>query len=240
MNPATPPPASRLPAYGWTQAAAVMLARGLARSFCSLEVRGAEHLPADEPCLLCANHTSHADTFAIATAAGRASERLVFLGARDYFTQFHVRRFIVTRVICLVDFDRRATITAGKTNLRTLAACRDDRRIIVLFPEGTRSPDGTLHSFKPGAAMFADKLGLRVIPCRVEGAHAVLPKGRRVPRPAPLRVIFGAPMTVPPAPERETAAERGARYDAFSAALHARVASLGRADASVAAPVLSA
>lgn len=233
MIPAATQETLKLPAYGWTQAAATSLARGLAWGFCSLEVRGREHLPAKEPCLLCANHASHADTFALATAAGEASRRLVFLGARDYFSRLRWRRQLLERIICLVDFDRRSTAGATLHNLRALGACRDAGRIVVLFPEGTRSVDGQLGRFKPGAAMFADKLGLKVIPCRIDGAHAILRKGDWLPRPVPLRVTFGPAQMLAPGPAGETGAERGRRYESFMAHIQEQVARL-RPDAAAA------
>jgi long-chain acyl-CoA synthetase len=217
-----------LPRFGWTQSIATSVATLLARAFCSLEVQGREHLPPDEPCLLCANHSSHADTFALATAAGLASRRLVFLGAGDYFWRCTWRRLLVQRLICLVNFERGSGVTAAKHNLRTLAACRDDHRIIVLFPEGTRSPDGTVGTFKPGAAMFADRLGLAIVPCWIDGAYEVLPKGGRLPRARRLRVIFGPPMTIPVGSAHETGAERAERYDAFIAQVQEIVVQLGQ------------
>lgn len=217
-----------LPAFGWTQVAVTALARFLARTLFSLDVRGLKNLPADEPVLLCANHASHMDTFVLATAAVGASHRLVFLGAHDYFSRLRWRRRLLRRIICLVEFDRRGTVTAAMHNLKTLGACRDDGRIVVLFPEGTRSVDGKMAPFKPGAALFAEKLGLRVIPCRIEGTHTALPKGSLFPRPHPLRVIFGPPQSLPPAPEGETGAERTARRAAFMSSLRTQVEQLGQ------------
>lgn len=229
MNPAAH--ASDL-ATGWTQRASAAFATALARTFCSLDVQGLEHLPPAEPFLLCANHTSHADTFALACATGRHSRRLVFLAARDYFSRFHVRSWLLRRLICLIPFERGAGMSAAKHNLALLAACRDARRIIVLYPEGTRSPDGAMRDFKPGVAMFAEKLSLRVVPCHIDGAHAIVPKGKNFPRPHPLRVTFGAPLTLPPSPDpHETGTARSARYTAFAAQLHGRVAALAPAPA---------
>ena len=230
MSSAVPPsPAPRLPlpAFSWTHTAVTTVARGLAFTLYSLEVRGRENLPAGEPCLLCANHTSHADTFALATAAGVASRRLVFLGAHDYFSRLRWRGVLLRRMICLGQFDRRGSVAAAAHNLHLLETCRGDGRIVVLFPEGTRSVDGKMAKFKPGAAMFADRLGLRIIPCRIEGTHASLPKGKWFPRPHPLRVTFGAPVTVPPGPAGETGAGRADRYAAFMAGLQDQVARLG-------------
>lgn len=212
---------------GWTQALATAIARQLARRFFALEVRGVENLPGTEPVILCANHTSHVDTFALACATGAASRRLVFLAARDYFSRFRLRGLLLRRVICIAGFDRGAGIGAAKHNLQLLAACRDAGRIIVLFPEGTRAPDGRMRAFKPGVGMFADKLQLRVVPCRIEGAHAALPKGKRWPRSGRLRVSFGAPIAIDEGGPDERGAERAARYEAFAARLAEAVSALG-------------
>jgi 1-acyl-sn-glycerol-3-phosphate acyltransferase len=229
-----PPPV--LPTFGWTHTAITAVARRLARTVFSLEVRGREHLPADRACIICANHTSHADTFALATATNAVSRRLVFLAAHDYFSRVRWRRWLLLRMICLVEFDRRGSVAAAAHNLRAMGACREDRRIVVLFPEGTRSRDGRIAKFKPGAAMFADKLGLPIIPCRIEGTHAALPKGKWFPRARPLRVTFGPPLTVPPGPPHETGAARSARYEDFMAGVQAQVMQLGAA--AVSAPAL--
>jgi 1-acyl-sn-glycerol-3-phosphate acyltransferase len=213
-------------ATGWTQRAAAALARVTARWYFSIRVEGAEHLPAGEPCLLCANHSSHVDTYALAVAAGPRARSLVFLAAHDYFSRFRLRGWLLRRIICLQPFVRGSGMAAAKHNLKTLGACRDAGRIIVLFPEGTRSPDGRMRDFKSGVAMFADKLGVRVIPCHIAGTHAALPKGRSWPRPAPLRVAFGAPMTLAPGSEHESGAARSARYQQFTAQLQIAVQEL--------------
>lgn len=212
---------------GWTHRAATALATGIARAFFGLEVHGLEHLPRTEACLICANHTSHVDTFALACAAGDHSPRLVFLAARDYFFTHRWRSALLRRLICLVPFERGGGMAAAKHNLQTFAACREERRLIVLFPEGTRSRDGRIQAFKPGVAMFAEKLGLPVIPCRIEGSFESLPKGRRLPRPRPLRLTFGPALPLSAGPDRESGEERAARYVHFAAELQATVAALG-------------
>lgn len=242
MPPPNPTTRSAPPelAAGWTQALATAVARQLARRLFALEVHGLEHLPANEPVILAANHTSHVDTFALACATGAASRRLVFLAAQDYFSRFRVRAMLLRRLICIVGFHRGADIGAAKHNLQRLAACRDAGRIIVLFPEGTRSPDGKIRTFKAGVAMFADKLQLRVVPGRIDGAHAALPKGARWPRPHPLRVSFGAPLSIAPGGPGERGVERSARYEGFAARLECEVRALGPTCAAAREAVMSA
>ena len=81
-----------------------------------------------------------------------------------------------------------------KQNLRHLAACHAAGRIVVFFPEGGRSPDGTLQPFKDGLAFFAEQLGLPVVPAWIAGTHRALPKGASFPRPGRLTVAFGEPL----------------------------------------------
>jgi 1-acyl-sn-glycerol-3-phosphate acyltransferase len=64
---------------------------------------------------------------------------------------------------------------------------------VLLFPEGTRSPDGNFQSAKAGVGLLAAKAGVPVVPVRVFNAHQLWPKGRRWPRPGQLDVVFGPP-----------------------------------------------
>jgi 1-acyl-sn-glycerol-3-phosphate acyltransferase len=83
-----------------------------------------------------------------------------------------------------------------------LAMCRQFLRqtggILILYPEGTRSPDGEMQALKTGAGMFAVELGVPLVPAFIEGAHRILPKGRSVPQPGRLTIRFGEALA--PAP----------------------------------------
>jgi 1-acyl-sn-glycerol-3-phosphate acyltransferase len=66
---------------------------------------------------------------------------------------------------------------------------------VLLFPEGTRSTDGSIGRFKRGVGVLAAETGAPVVPIAIEGARALMAKGRCVPRRARVRVTFGAPVT---------------------------------------------
>ena len=65
---------------------------------------------------------------------------------------------------------------------------------MVIFPEGTRSPDGGLGEFKAGVMHLAIKAGVPVVPVAIEGTFAVLPKGRLMPNPGRVAVRIGEPV----------------------------------------------
>ena len=65
---------------------------------------------------------------------------------------------------------------------------------IVVFAEGTRSPDGNLLPFKKGGFVLALQAGVPLIPVSLAGGHAVLAKGSLRVRPGEITVRFGAPI----------------------------------------------
>ncbi|HXG92853.1 MAG TPA: lysophospholipid acyltransferase family protein [Blastocatellia bacterium] len=65
---------------------------------------------------------------------------------------------------------------------------------LAVFPEGTRSPDGRLQQFKPGAFKIAMRAGVPIVPVTIRGTHAVLPKGSLAPRGGRVEVLIGEPI----------------------------------------------
>jgi 1-acyl-sn-glycerol-3-phosphate acyltransferase len=76
------------------------------------------------------------------------------------------------------------------------AAARIGRgQMVVIFPEGTRSRDGTVGGFKPGAFFLAQKTGAPLLPVLVDGGHKALPRGSLLFRPADLVLRVLPPVT---------------------------------------------
>ena len=69
-----------------------------------------------------------------------------------------------------------------------------DGAAVIIFPEGTRSPDGKLRSFKGGAMVLAIKARVPIVPLGISGSHRVLPKGRLLARPGRIVVRIGEPI----------------------------------------------
>ena len=182
--------------------------------YCPLHVEGRLHLP-DGPFLLCSNHVSHADSAALMTASGRSFRSFALIGASDYFFQSRRVRWIVSRWMNVIPIDRQP-------GPKSLAGCvhsgrrflEQSRGILILYPEGTRSPDGEMRAFKQGAGLFAIQLGVPVVPAYVEGTHRILPKGKSVPRFGPITVRFGEALAIAPQTSswREESARERRRY----------------------------
>jgi 1-acyl-sn-glycerol-3-phosphate acyltransferase len=96
----------------------------------------------------------------------------------------------------------------------------EDELVYILFPEGTRSRDGAMGSFRPGLGAFVAGSQVPVVPCHIEGAFAAWPAVRRFPRPGKLRLRIGAPLHFADVAQDRTGwAEVAARSEAAVRAL---------------------
>jgi 1-acyl-sn-glycerol-3-phosphate acyltransferase len=163
-------------------------------SYCRLTVAGKDHLPAS-PFIICSNHVSHIDSAILMTASGRPFSAFAMLGASDYFFDPWRTRFLVSRFMNVIPIDRHGQ---HKSLRRSLTMCEEFlQRMhgnLIFYPEGTRSCDGAIQTFKKGAGLFAVDLGVPVVPAHIEGAHNILAKGKFVPRPGTVTVCFGEPI----------------------------------------------
>ena len=112
---------------------------------------------------------------------------------------------------------RREGADAGA--LRTALRILQDGGVLLMFPEGTRGPEGTLRDPKPGAAMLAVMSGAPVVPVFVEGSGRAWPRGRRLPRPAKVTVTFGPAQVF----ERRDADGRKTDYEVVSRRMMAAI-----------------
>lgn len=175
--------------------------------YCPLTVEGLHHLP-KEPFLLCSNHTSHADSAVLMTATQRRFRNFALIGASDYFFHSRRMRWSVSPLMNVIPINRNP---GAKSLSACLATCHrfleQQEGNLILYPEGTRSPDGKMQPFKRGAGLFAIELGVPVVPAYIEGTHRILPKGHSMPRPAPVTVRFGEPLLLARNPSGKTSVE---------------------------------
>ncbi len=194
-------PADARPSILHPAARAVLLpaSRALYRLLFRLRSEGRERIPPEGTFIVAANHASHLDTLAVFAAMGPRARRMRAVVAKDYFFRGVARRWFFGRFLHAIPFDRNANFLEG---LRICRAALLAGHPLLIFPEGTRSVTGELQPFKLGVGILASALRVPIVPARIEGAFAALPKGRALPRPGAIRVVFGEPIE----PERVAAA----------------------------------
>ncbi len=162
-------------------------------SYIRVETDGLPHLPARGAFIIAANHSSHLDAPAIVTAIG-GSRRVWVAGAQDYFFDTAMKRFVFGKLLDTIAFDRHADGVAGLRRCGGALAGGDG---LLMFPEGTRSRDGRMQSFKVGVAVLAMEHGVPIVPAYIESAAELLPKGSRFVRSGVVKVSFGRPIAPP-------------------------------------------
>jgi 1-acyl-sn-glycerol-3-phosphate acyltransferase len=184
-----------------------------------LRVQGAAALPAG-PCVVVANHCSHADTAAL-IAALPARRQPAVAAAADYWFQGGMRPAIC-RLLCAAFPVRRSG--GGSADLAAAARLLASGRDVIVFPEGSRSRDGRTAEFHRGAARLAAAAGAPLVPVGISGTGTLLPpqaSGRRRQRTTVI-VRIGAPVCVAELAERLVGADGSGADAAIEATAQAR------------------
>ena len=169
------------------------LVRSYLHLFHRLSVIGTEHLPPEPPFVLIANHASHLDALTLASVLRwRSARNARALAAGETFFSSTGAAMIAAYAINAFPIWRRRTRQGDLATLR--ARLVEDALVYILFPEGTRTRDGTMARFQPGIGALVAGTEVPVVPCFLEGAFAAWPPQRRWPRPGRLRLGIGPPL----------------------------------------------
>ena len=146
------------------------------------------------PAIFAANHSSHADTSLILYSLTDAvRDRTVVAAAADYWFKHPILGNIVSLFLNTFPFSRTG---GAQGQLHSSSQLLKSGWNLVLFPEGSRSPDGRIQEFKPGVGFLAKETGTPVVPLHIQGAFQVMPRHQNLPVPGPVRVRIGKPMTL--------------------------------------------
>jgi len=157
---------------------------GIELSFHRICIEGREHVPSGG-CLIVSNHVSYMDPTTVGWAVAR---EIFYLGRKTLFKPPFWSWFLP---ICnVLPIDRGGRDTSG---LRNIIKLLKGGQAVLLFPEGTRSPDGTIQAAEPGAALVAIKAGVPILPVRVFGTFESLSRHQKRLRFHPIRVVIGKP-----------------------------------------------
>jgi 1-acyl-sn-glycerol-3-phosphate acyltransferase len=160
------------------------------RLYFSPTVEGLENVPEKGGAILAGNHQSFLDNVILPLMI--PDRKVVFLGKAEYFEKWHMRWFFKGASMIPI---RRGGGSASEAALDTAVTALREGKLIGIFPEGTRSPDGRLYRGKSGVARMALEAGVPVIPVGITGTFEAMPYNRKVPRPHPVVVRFGAPLS---------------------------------------------
>ncbi|MGA3170478.1 MAG: lysophospholipid acyltransferase family protein [Chthoniobacteraceae bacterium] len=158
----------------------------LGRLLFSFEVTGRERIPNKGGCILAMNHESYLDP----PLAGMCCRRAIYFLARKTLLDWPILGPIFPKInVVPVDQDR-ADMSALKTIIRLVR----DGQCTIVFPEGSRTVDGKLQAAQPGLGLIIAKTLAPVVPMRIFGAHEAFPRGSKLPRLRPIRIVVGEPM----------------------------------------------
>jgi len=176
-------PAASDPRFGWllrrrpfATPILFLLLRVVHLLFFGARVVGLDRLPPSGPYIITPNHQSYVDPFVLCGVLPyRVFKELFVVGAPEYFETPFTRWVARTSKLIPVDPDSHLVPA-----LRASAFGLSHKKILMMFPEGERSIDGTVKKFKKGAPILARHLHVPVVPVALKGIHELWPRNRGI------------------------------------------------------------
>ena len=167
----------------------------LLKTFQSLKLNTNKNFNYTKPVIFIANHQSHLDTPNILKALPLSLRmKTSVAAAKDYFLDKKTKAFFSYLVFNTFPLDRKGNI---RESLRIMGKLLDNGQSILIFPEGTRTPNGDIQQFKNGIGVIAHEMEVPIIPIKISGNFEILPKGKNLPKFGKTSIIFGDPITFP-------------------------------------------
>jgi 1-acyl-sn-glycerol-3-phosphate acyltransferase len=154
----------------------------VARAYFGLQLRGVENIPTRGALLVTPNHQTYADPPLVAIAIRR---RIHYMAWQALFDVPGFAWLIRRLRAFPVNLDR-----ADAAAIRAAARLLARGEVLMIFPEGSRSPDGRLQPFRTGAFRLAVSHRVPVLPVTITGGTESWPPGRRLPRPGRITVTY--------------------------------------------------
>ena len=148
--------------------------RGIFRLFFSFEAKGLEHIP-DGPCFFAPNHETKLDAFLVLSYLDRVTMNNTFSYAKKEHVNSKLRRYVASRSnVIVMDLSKDL-----KNSIQKMAEVVKLGKKILIFPEGTRTLDGELGTFKKTYAVLCTELNVPVVPVVIKGAYEAMSSGAK-------------------------------------------------------------
>lgn len=151
------------------------------------EIGGLENVPHSGPFLVASNHASHLDPPFVGCHIPR---QMAFFARKTLWSGKFATWWLDGVGAIPVDRDGGSDVSAIKNVLRTIQS----GKALTLFPEGTRSPDGTLQPAKSGVGMIACRTRVPVVPARIFNSHIAFGKGGGFRTGTRVSIVYGKPL----------------------------------------------
>ena len=172
------------------QARTRAIAKPIVTRLWTINREGYDRLPAEGPVILCPNHISFLDSAFLMLTLPR---NITFVGKAEYMDSWKTKFLFPAMGMIPID---RSGGSKSQAALETAEAVLRRGELFGIFPEGTRTADGTLGEFKPGFVALVRRAGVPVYPVGIAGAFDALPRRAKFLKRTPVRVVFGEPFTV--------------------------------------------
>jgi len=166
------------------------LSKAIAKTFFNYRVIGAENVIEEGPCIIVANHCSYLDPPLVGVACKRAIHYL----ARKSLLDVPVLGPILPELNVIPVDQKNADRSALMGAIRVVR----NGGAVLIFPEGTRSPDGKIQPAQPGVGMIVAKTRAPVVPVKLVGSYEALPKSGLIARPSAVVAKVGRSLNLDP------------------------------------------
>ncbi|MGR3296029.1 MAG: lysophospholipid acyltransferase family protein [Candidatus Bathyanammoxibius sp.] len=163
------------------------LLRVLFPAFLRYRSFGRDNVPCSGGVLIVSNHQSYMDPLLIGVGLLR---QINIMARRSLFHKSVLFRWLIQSLNAFPLNDDRVDIGAMREAIRRLKA----GKVVLMFPEGTRTKDGSIGDIHPGVAVIAKRSGAPVVPAVIHGAFEAWPRTNKFFRFHPVKVAFGRPL----------------------------------------------
>jgi 1-acyl-sn-glycerol-3-phosphate acyltransferase len=160
-----------------------------ARIWFRIEYHGQENIPREGGCVVACNHVSYLDPPLV--GVGVTPYRVIRFVARSSLRKNRLLDWLYDRLLSIPLDRSKGDLKAMRVVLNVLK----EGTVVGLFPEGTRSKDGTPQQAKGGIGFLISKAGVPVVPACIQGSHEAYPPRAKFIRPRKIKIYYGTPIT---------------------------------------------